>query len=1146
MSSFKGSTPVIAMATIITIFIVSFPLSAPVRADAGPLTDTEALGQIALRLAERLEDQRGALYYDLLQRSSPAQAALNADADIALMYVSDRGIPKFYLTENVDAAGTVSTNRVWPGGSGGFNLTGSGTALGELAVWDGGAVRVSHQEYGGRVTQIDGASTTHYHATHVAGTLVAAGVDPDAKGMSFQANLAAYDWNSDETEMAAAAASGLNVSNHSYGYGTGWSYNSTAGDWYWYGDVSVDSTEDYGFGFYEEVTRAYDEIAYNAPYYNIVASAGNERDDDGPGAGGGHYFWNPDTDDWEWSTMTRNPDGGAAGYGCVSWNKNAKNILAIGAVEDIPSGWTDPSDVVATYFTSWGPTDDGRIKPDLVANGWSLYSTDDDHDSDYRTLGGTSMSSPNAAGSINLLVRYYETSHGNATPLASTMKAILIQSADEAGPDPGPDYMFGWGLINTLKSAQLIQADSLENGRILADSLLNGETHEYYFESDGVTPIRVSLAWTDPPGTPPAPSLNPPDLMLVNDLDIRLEEIGASMYMPYILDPANPANAATTGDNIRDNAEQIFVASPPAGTYKISLTHEGTLASPQVYSLACSHNLGTDPPVPPDPPEWVDMTAAGDLGSTAAGIGAAWGDYDGDGDLDLYLTNTGGANNLFRNDGAGFFADVTPALLADANDGAGVAWADYDNDADLDLYLVNDGSANVLFKNSGAGSFAAAGGGALLDAGNGRNAPWADYDHDRKSDLYLVNEGQTDKLIRGLGGDSFADVTGAPLGDSGNGGAAAWGDYNGDGEIDLYVAHQTAGQSGLFRNEGLSGFVEVTGGPLSGGPNNQCGLWGDYDNDGDLDLFVANSDTLGSKLLRNDGAGTFASLTGGPTSISGAYGAAWGDYDNDGDLDLYLASSGINRFYRNDGNDTFAAVYDSLLANSGDSRCAVAGDYDNDGDLDLYVVNNNAANKLYRNDIDTENHWMHIDLTGDASNRSAIGARIRLVAGGITHTREISGGAGFGQNSLTAEFGLGAVTLVDTIEIHWPSSYVQTMETFAADQFMSITEDALSTDITGSTPELSSFRFPPNVPNPFNPVTKIRFELPRPGDVTLAIYDVSGRRVAVLADGHHSAGSFEKRWDGRDADGRIVPSGVYFAKLEVADFQATRKLLLVK
>ena len=596
------------------------------NAFAQTTTQVDELRRLSEEFSVDLRDHRPQLYDDLLSSADSVQIRLNIDSDIKLRSINDRGLPVYFTVENLNAARTVSTDDVWPGGSGGFSLTGSGTAVGKLGVWDAGAVLATHQELNGRVTQVDSPSSTHYHSTHVAGTLIASGVQSAAKGMSYQANLTAYDWNSDNSEMASAAAAGMNISSHSYGLITGWYYS---GDWYWFGDISISTTEDYGFGFYSSDAEAWDQIAYNAPYYTIVKSAGNDRNDNGPGPGGGHYVWDGG---WVWSTAIRDPDGGTDGYDCVSYAGNAKNIITVGAVDDITGGYSNPSDVAMSSFSGWGPADDGRIKPDLVANGISLYSTLDDNNTAYGSLSGTSMSTPNLAGSLNLLVRHYEATHGGSTPRSSTMKAVVIQTADESGPNTGPDYMFGWGLMNTLKAAQAIKLDSSSTGIIIEDYLTNQGTDQYEFYSDGTEPLRFTLAWTDPAGNSPTPSLNPTTPMLVNDLDLRLERIGpGTLYYPYILNPSSPASAASTGDNTLDNVEQIFVDSHPAGNYRLTVSHKGSLSTSQYYSLVGSIDLLNSTSNNPPIAQCMNISVAADL-NCQAGASIDNGSYDPDGD----------------------------------------------------------------------------------------------------------------------------------------------------------------------------------------------------------------------------------------------------------------------------------------------------------------------------------------------------------------------------------------------------------------------------------------------------------------------------------------------------------------------------------
>ena len=553
-----------------------------------PGTRSEALGDLARRLQAREAARRTSLYFDLLQRRSGPQAVLNRD-DALHLVGTEKGRPLFYATHNLNAARTVGADRLWPGGVTGFDLAGA-NQLGELAIWDAGAVLTTHQEFGGRAVVWDGATGVHYHATHVAGTMVAQGVDADAHGMSPAAYLASYDWDSDESEMAAAAAGGLLVSNHSYGWATGWYWSSADSVWFWFGDTAVSEVEDAGFGAYVYGCQEIDQIAFDAPYYLMVKSAGNDRNDTGPEPGGEHYVWNEALGDYELSTTTRDPDGGLSGYDTVPYRGGCKNILTVGAVDDIPGGWTAPTDVVMSSFSGWGPTDDGRIKPDLVANGIALYSCYIDSDESYVQMSGTSMAAPNASGTMNLLAQHYRATHAGQTARAATLKSIVLHTAHEAGPADGPDYAHGWGLLDAEAAAELIADDVVFPARVAEHELADGQPDSVLVYSAGDLPLAATICWTDPPGTPPVWSVDAPDLLLVNDLDLRLERVAdGTSYAPWVLDPANPSWSATTGDNFRDNVEKVQVAAPTAGLYRVIVGHKASLAgATQAYSLVLS------------------------------------------------------------------------------------------------------------------------------------------------------------------------------------------------------------------------------------------------------------------------------------------------------------------------------------------------------------------------------------------------------------------------------------------------------------------------------------------------------------------------------------------------------------------------------
>lgn len=576
----------------VTFLIGLILLLAPaLPAGAERETGRAALEALAQRLRAERSARQGPLYRRLLERTDGPQGMLNRNPDLRLMLVDERGVPRFYGTDNLDAARTVNTDDVWPGGSAGHALSGAGTAAGELGEWDAGAVRATHVEFGGRAVQMDVPAGFSSHATHVAGTLIAAGVNALVKGMSYEGTLAAYDWFDDDIEMTAAAAGGMLASNHSYGYITGWYYNyDGSGNWFWFGDTTVSVVEDYGFGCYGPTAQIYDEIAFTAPDYLILKSAGNDRNDPAPAQPDSHYVWDPGTEDWVWSMAVHQSDGADGGYDTVPWFGTAKNIVTVGAVNDIVSGWTGPASVVMTGFSAWGPADDGRIKPDLVANGASLTSTTSITNGSYGTSSGTSMSTPNATGTVNLLNHHYRATHAGATPRSATMKAVLLHTANEAGAGDGPDYRFGWGLLDAAGAADVIAADTAN--RIREESLPDAAEDVFVIQHAGGD-LRVTIVWTDPPGTPVAPQVDAPDPMLVNDLDLRVENVVTmEAHLPWVLDRANPASAATRGDNTVDNVEQVYVAAAPAGAYTVTVNHKGALANgAQDYSLVASGEL---------------------------------------------------------------------------------------------------------------------------------------------------------------------------------------------------------------------------------------------------------------------------------------------------------------------------------------------------------------------------------------------------------------------------------------------------------------------------------------------------------------------------------------------------------------------------
>lgn len=513
---------------------------------------------------------------------------------ISLQGVDDLGHPLYLQTfNNIIASGTTRTNSLYSGGSLGLTLNGSSSNLiGKLGMWDGGSVYNSHQEFiGNRIEQKDVPSSGSEHSTHVAGTMMASGVYPVARGMAWGLQkLYAYDFNSDVTEMTTAASNGMAISNHSYGYVAGWSYNSTVSParWDWYG--SNNATEDYKFGFYDNTTRDWDIICYNAPYYLPVKSAGNSRSENGPAVGSPYYGYESASSSVFVSKGNR-PAGISSNdsYDIISTTGTAKNILTVGAAYGLAFGASDPSQIKISTFSSWGPTDDGRIKPDIVADGVNVTSTSNTDTKSYVSLSGTSMSSPNVSGSLILLQEYYSQLNQGLFMKSATLKGLVIETADEAGTTPGPDYIFGWGLLNMERAATVIKQKGTTS-LVSERSLAQGEIYNLNVTTSGYGPLKVTICWTDPEGTPTATgTLNSRTPKLVNDLDLRLIN-GTNTFLPYKLDPAAPSSAATNGDNLVDNVEQIYIADAiPGQTYTIRVSHKGTLSKgPQNYSIIAS------------------------------------------------------------------------------------------------------------------------------------------------------------------------------------------------------------------------------------------------------------------------------------------------------------------------------------------------------------------------------------------------------------------------------------------------------------------------------------------------------------------------------------------------------------------------------
>ncbi|MYK41322.1 MAG: CRTAC1 family protein [Gemmatimonadetes bacterium] len=475
------------------------------------------------------------------------------------------------------------------------------------------------------------------------------------------------------------------------------------------------------------------------------------------------------------------------------------------------------------------------------------------------------------------------------------------------------------------------------------------------------------------------------------------------------------------------------------------------------------------------------------------GPGGGFFDYDGDGRLDIYLINGAAVpgtdydpapqNALYHNRGDGTFADVTAhAGVGDTGYGMGCAVGDIENDGDLDLYVTNFG-ANVLYRNEGDGTFADVTVAAQVgDEGWGASAAFADIDRDGLVDLYVGNyhnfsytnhrvcaeggsglqlycgpeafDGVTDVLYRNEGDGTFADITtAAGLGSAeGKELGVVFGDVDLDGDPDLYLANDKT-LNFLYLNDGTGHFADealLAGVAYNEDGDVEAGMgvdMGDYDNDGDPDLFVTNFQWETNTRYITLGDGTFVDepFLAGLCKGSIAY-LSWGtrffDVDNDGDRDLFIANGHLESDVEQYENATFPQR-NQLFLNVGDgrfeeyaedggalslkrvSRGAAFGDYDDDGDIDVLVANVAARPTLMRND-GASGHWVRLRLEGRDSNRAGIGTRVEVTSGGRVQTDEVRSGASYlSQSDVQLHFGLGTATGIERVVVYWPSGRVE-------------------------------------------------------------------------------------------------------------------------
>ncbi len=501
--------------------------------------------------------------------------------------------------------------------------------------------------------------------------------------------------------------------------------------------------------------------------------------------------------------------------------------------------------------------------------------------------------------------------------------------------------------------------------------------------------------------------------------------------------PEDMGSGAAWGDFDNDGWQDLYVVGA-AGP--LTMTDDEVASALTHSRLFRNNGDGT----------FTDVTMSTGVGFKGWGMGAEWADADNDGWIDLFVTAYG-SNTFYHNNGDGTFTDRTDAagLRAPHALWASAAWSDYDRDGHVDLYVtgyvqysatavgavsehydveepasINPSSfspeRNLLYRNRGDGTFTevAVPAGVANPKGRGLEASWTDFDRDGWPDLYVANDVSDNALFRNLGNGTFADVSlAARVADYRGAMGIAVGDWDGDADMDMLVTHWIAQENALYSNKLVDGTLQ----------------------------FMDEADRFGLGQIALDFIG---------------WGTAFIDYDNDGRLDAFIANG--STFQKRDEPTKLVPMTDQLFWNRGATegffdvssvagayfrelhvgRGAAFADWDNDGDIDAYIANNGGPGVLLRNDGGNTNNWLAVRLEGRASNRSALGSKLRTVIGSDQQIREVGSQSSYlSQNSLIQHFGVGNATQIDSLEIIWPSGIEQVLTGVSTNQILTVIEE---------------------------------------------------------------------------------------------------------
>ncbi|MEE9169269.1 MAG: CRTAC1 family protein [bacterium] len=509
--------------------------------------------------------------------------------------------------------------------------------------------------------------------------------------------------------------------------------------------------------------------------------------------------------------------------------------------------------------------------------------------------------------------------------------------------------------------------------------------------------------------------------------------------------PEDMGSGAAWGDYDNDGWPDLFVVNQVG---PLTMTAEEVGSSEAHCALYHNNGNGTFIEVS----EWAGVDYRG------WGMAAAWGDYDNDGWIDLFVSSYG-ENVFFQNNGDGTFTDVTAKTGLGGYKGfwAGASWADFNRDGFIDLYVtgyvkythkddkkvskqydvevptsINPSSfepeRNLLYRNNGNGTFTevAEKAGVLDLQGRSLSAVWCDFDEDGWADLYVANDVSDNVFFRNLGNETFEEISHAAwIADYRGAMGLAVGDWDLDSDTDMFITHWIAQENALYNNQRA-----------------QLAVYGNAGQNAVRFIDEADRRGLGQIALDYIGFGTF-----------------FFDYDNDGDLDLFVANG--STFQEKEDPTLLIAMEDQLFWNRGADdgfyevsavsgayfkskfvgRGAAFADYDNDGDVDIFIANNGGPAVLLRNDGGNQNNWLQVSLRGAQSNSQGVGATIRLVVGGNVLIRQVGAQSSYcSQNSLIEHFGLGSRTFADTLEVNWPSGIQQRSYDIPANQTIRLQE----------------------------------------------------------------------------------------------------------